>query len=53
MPSNSKAAMAARSFDDVCGIEVCEGKNSTVSNIRVPFFCDVNLVTSLVCLAQG
>jgi hypothetical protein len=33
----SKAEMMARSFEDVCGITVFEGENSTVSAIRVPF----------------
>jgi hypothetical protein len=33
----SKAEMAARYFDDVCGIAVFEVKNSTASTIRVPF----------------
>jgi hypothetical protein len=33
-----KAAMLARSFEDVCGISIFEGKNSTVSTMHVPFF---------------
>jgi hypothetical protein len=34
---SSNAAMAAGSFDNVCGIAVFEGNNSTVSTICVPF----------------
>jgi hypothetical protein len=40
--------MMARSFEYVCGIAVFEGKNSTVSTIRVPFFllCELGNICS-------